>query len=89
MKGLRPQESFVYPVIDDRPLWPKRVPSGEQCDGEHGEGKFPFVYVDVSFEIRAAASPPKKAGRWRRMTRGFESHLLLGSTRITKPSGER
>jgi len=60
MKGLRPQESFVYPVIDDRPLWPKRVPSGEQCDGEHGEGKFPFVYVDVSFEIRAAASPPKK-----------------------------
>ena len=48
MKGLRPQESFVYPVIDDRPLWPKRVPSGEQCDGEHGECKFPFMHVDVS-----------------------------------------
>jgi len=76
-------------VIDDRPLWPKRVPSSEQCDGEHGEGKFPSVYVDVSFEIRAAASPLKKAGRRRGMTQGFESHLLLVSTRITKPSGER
>src|SRR5580700_7719976 len=40
---------FVHPLIEDHPLWAKRVPSGEQCDGEHPEGEFPFVHVHLSF----------------------------------------
>jgi hypothetical protein len=46
------RKTFVYPVIDDKPLWPDRVPGGEQCDGEHGKGEFPFVHFHISLEIR-------------------------------------
>jgi len=33
------RETFVYLVIKDKPLWPERVPGGEQCDGEQRKGE--------------------------------------------------
>jgi hypothetical protein len=69
------RKAFVHLVIDDQPLWPKRVPSGEQRDREHGEGEFPFVHVHLSFEIRLAASPPKKPS-----TTPNESRIRIAST---------
>src|SRR5579863_3041857 len=52
------RKRFVDPVIGYEPIGPKRVPCGEQHDGEYGKCKFPLIHFWFSLKIKILTSRP-------------------------------